>query len=128
LPSLAGPKDGPSNPLQIGPALQMAATFQVVLFAVQLVRRLFGDVGLLVSGAVLGLTDVDALTISMARTSANGIDPKVAAQAITIGIMANCGLKAAIALIFGTPEFRRFTSAALAAMMAVLALSLYVFH
>jgi uncharacterized membrane protein (DUF4010 family) len=128
LSSLAGPKDGPSNPLQIGPALQMAATFQVVLFAVQLVRRLFGDTGLLVSGAVLGLTDVDALTISMARTSANGVDAKVAAQAITIGILANCGLKTAIALIFGTPEFRRFTSAALAAMMAALALSLYVFR
>ena len=46
----------------------MAALFQLVLFAVGALGRAFGDSGLLVSGAVLGLTDVDALTISMTTT------------------------------------------------------------
>ena len=58
-----------SNPLQLVPALQMAVTFQVVLFAVEWVHRQFGAGGLVASGAVLGLTDVDALTISMAKSS-----------------------------------------------------------
>ena len=57
----ATPRAGESNPLQIGPALQMALTFQAVLFGVTLVRRWFGTTGLLASGAVLGVTDVDAL-------------------------------------------------------------------
>ena len=114
----------PKNPLQIGPALQMALTFQVVLFAVQFVRQWFGNVGVMVSGAVLGLTDVDALTLSMARGAADGIDPLLAARAITVGILANCVLKAALALSLGTTVFRRFTSATLAAMIVVLAASL----
>ncbi len=72
----------PANPLQIGPALQMAAVFQVVLFAVAGMHRLFGASGLMASGAVLGLSDVDALTISMSRTADTGVAAGVAAKAI----------------------------------------------
>lgn len=112
------------NPLQIGPALQMALTFQVVLFAVQFVKQWFGGAGLLVAGAVLGLTDVDALTLSMARGTASGIDPQLAARAITVGILVNCGLKGAVAIGLGTAPFRRFSATALAAMIVALAVSL----
>jgi uncharacterized membrane protein (DUF4010 family) len=104
----------------------MAVTFQLVLLAVQFVRRSFGDVGLLVSGAVLGLTDVDALTLSMAREASGGIDPRLAARAITLGILANCGLKTALALGLGTKAFRRFTATALAAMIVALVVSLMI--
>ena len=62
-----------ANPLQFATALQMALTFQVVLFAVTLVRRYFGTGGLLATGALLGLHDVDALTISMSQSSASGV-------------------------------------------------------
>jgi uncharacterized membrane protein (DUF4010 family) len=58
-----GHRDCPGNPLQIVPALQMAALFQLVLFGVAAAGRAFGERGLFASGAVLGLTDVDALTI-----------------------------------------------------------------
>jgi uncharacterized membrane protein (DUF4010 family) len=119
-----GGVERPKNPLQIGPALQMALTFQVVLFAVHFVQQWFGNVGLMVSGAVLGLTDVDALTVSMARGATDGIDPSLAARAITVGILANCALKAVLALGLGTTVFRRFSSATLAAMIVTLAASL----
>lgn len=115
--------DAPRNPLQIGPALQMALTFQIVLFAVDWVRRMFGDRGLLVSGAVLGLTDVDALTISMARSASSGIAPDVAAHAIAIGILANCILKLSLALALGTSQFRRVGGVALAIMALAMAVS-----
>lgn len=114
----------PGNPLQIGPALQMAALFQLVLFAVGAVSRMFGNRGLLISGAVLGLTDVDALTISMTTTSISGSAPAIAAKAIAIGILANCGMKAALAVVLGTPRFWRVTGALLAAMAAALVVSL----
>ena len=41
----------------------------VPYLAVHEVRLAFGGVGLAVTGAILGLTDLDALTISMARTA-----------------------------------------------------------
>lgn len=120
------PSETPSNPLQIRPALEMAALFQVVLSAVDAARRFFGESGLLISGAVLGLTDVDALTISMARMPAAGIAPDVAAEAIAIGILANCVLKLGLAVVYGTPSFRRLTSAALATMAVAIAAALGV--
>lgn len=116
----------PSNPLQIRPALEMAALFQIVLFAVDGARRFFGESGLLLSGAVLGLTDVDALTISMSRTPAAGIAPAVAAEAIAIGILANCLLKLGLAVTYGTPPFRRLAGTALAAMAVAIAAAIGV--
>jgi uncharacterized membrane protein (DUF4010 family) len=125
-PDVAPPAVTPSNPLQVGAALQMAATFQVVLFAVALMRRSFGDAGLFVSGAVLGLTDVDALTISMTKSASEGVPAAVAAQAIAIGILANCVLKTGLAVTLGTPRFRLVSATGLAAMALALAVSLAV--
>lgn len=109
-----------TNPLQIWPALQMAALFQAVLFVVTLVRGAFGDSGLLVTGAVLGTTDMDALMISMAKEAAAGLDPAIAAQAIAIGIVSNSVMKAAIAAALGTREFATRTGGALAVMALAL--------
>jgi len=110
----------PANPLQIGPALQMAALFQLVLFVVAAAGRAFGNSGLLVSGAMLGLTDVDALTISMTTTSISAGAPGVAARAIAIGILANCLMKIVLAVVLGTPQFRRVTGAILGVMAAAI--------
>lgn len=121
-----GAADMPSNPLQFGPALQMAVLFQAVLFAVDAARRWFGDAGLLTSGAVLGLTDVDALTISMSRLSGTGLTPAIAAQAIAIGIGANCVLKAGLAVGLGASRFSQITAVVLAAMAASLAAAMLV--
>lgn len=124
MPDVAHPIARPSNPLQIGPALQMALLFQVVLYAVAGVRAVFGARGLLISGAVLGLTDVDALTISMAKMSVAGAGPATAAEAIAIGIFANCVMKTGLAVALGTPQFRRATSIALSAMAVAIAASI----
>ncbi len=113
-----------ANPLQVWPALQMAVTFQVVLFAVALVRGWFGEGGLLATGAVLGLTDVDALTISMTRSVATGISPQTAARAIAIGIVANSAMKATIAGVLGARSFAARTGGVLVAMAAALVGSL----
>lgn len=107
--------DVPRNPLQVVGALQMAAIFQIVLVAIELIRRWGGETGVVASGAVLGLTDVDALTLSMARDTA--IPVEVAAQALAMGIMANTALKIGVAVAVGAPEFRRTVALSLTAMM-----------
>lgn len=114
----------PVNPLQIWPALQMAALFQVVLFGVALANRMFGSAGLFASGAVLGLTDVDALTISMSKSVAAGVSPQMAARAIAVGILANCAMKAVLAAALGTREFGRRAAGALVGMALLLAVVL----
>lgn len=117
----------PDNPLQLVPALQMAALFQLVLFAVGAAGRIFGAGGLLISGGVLGLTDVDALTISMTTTRLSVEAPATAAAAIAIGIVANCLLKATLAAVLGTPAFRHVTIGLLIGMAAAIVASLLAF-
>jgi uncharacterized membrane protein (DUF4010 family) len=116
--------DQPGNPLEIGAALQMAVLFQAVLIGVELARRTWGDAGVLASGAVLGLTDVDALTISMARGAADGIPTDVAARGIAAGILSNTVLKMSMALVVGGQRFRPLAGASLATMSLALALTL----
>jgi uncharacterized membrane protein (DUF4010 family) len=110
-----------TNPLQIVPALQMAVTFQVVLMAVEWAHRQFGSGGLLASGAVLGLTDVDALTISMAKSVFQGVPAHVAAEAIAIGVFVNCVLKTVLALTLGARPFGKLAGATIGAMAVVMA-------
>ena len=94
------------NPLQLLAALQMAAVFQVVILVVNAARAGFGAAGVLTTAAALGLTDVDALTMSMARDVGRTGAVDTAAAAIAIGILANVSLKSGIALVFGSSRFR----------------------
>ncbi|MGH9532215.1 MAG: MgtC/SapB family protein [Terriglobales bacterium] len=112
------------NPLQLREALQMALLFQLVLLGVHAMQNRFGDAGLLASAAVLGLTDMDALTISMARSTAGGALVEVAAQAIVIGIISNSVLKTLLAVVLGRGKFRLQAGGVLLAMTLALVASL----
>jgi uncharacterized membrane protein (DUF4010 family) len=116
----------PANPLQVRAALQMAVLFQAVWVAVEHARLWFGNRGLMWSAVLSGLTDVDALTASMALQARTDLDPATAANAIAIGIVANTVLRSAITLGVGRGRFRRRTLTALALTCLVLLASLAV--
>ena len=116
-----------NNPLQFWMSLQMGALFQLVLYAVYWVGQIGQGKGLLISGAVIGLTDVDALTISMAR-GGHGASIDVAAQALAMGILSNTALKMALALALGAGKFRWITSGGLLALGITLGASLVLFR
>lgn len=97
----AGP---PRNPLEVGAALKMAILFQAVLFALDYVRSAWGESGLVASAAVLGLTDVDALTMSMAKAAHTNAQP--AALALAVGCAANTLFKGGIAVVLGQGPYR----------------------
>lgn len=113
------------NPLQLKAALRMALLFQAVIFAVQAARGFWGDTGVLSSAAVLGLTDVDALTISLARRAA-GTAFGVAAPAIAVGVLSNTTLKLGIAIVLGRGLFRRVVGTTILGMLVAAAAALYL--
>ena len=113
-----------ANPLQLPVALQMAVIFQGVLMLVWFAGRYWGDRGILGTATVLGLTDVDALTISMARHVAPRISYETAALAIAIGVLSNTVLKLTVALFFGSPGFRRIAGGTLFGMVLAAGASL----
>jgi uncharacterized membrane protein (DUF4010 family) len=95
-----------NDPLRLLLALQMAIAFQLAMSLVAWVRPVLGEVGLYGTAAVLGLTDMDALTVSMgSRTS--GIDSGVAAKALGLGVLANTLFKAGLVGVLGRGAFRR---------------------
>ena len=112
------------NPLQLSVALQMAALFQAVLMIVWLASRYWGERGILSTAVVLGLTDVDALTISMAKGVASAGSLETAALAIALGVLGNTALKLTVAMLFGTWGFRRVAGGTLLAMVVAAGASL----
>ena len=118
----------PANPLELRSALQMALLFQGVLFLVHLAQENWGDLGLAVSGAILGLTDMDALTISMARSASEPSAVLAAAQAISIGVLSNSVLKSIASVALGRGAVRSVAAVCLFAMALAVAASLYFFR
>lgn len=102
----------PKSPLGLRSALQMTLLFQAMAYALAWVRDHLGTAGLLGSAALLGLTDLDALTYSTARSQA--IAPLVMARVLLVGLLANTLLKLALAVALGTPTFRRWAGLGLA--------------
>jgi len=104
------------NPLQLRDALEMALLFEAVLYGVYYLKSAVGDAGLMASGFVLGLTDVDALTMSMTRSVGSDVTIDLACRAIALGIVANSLIKAGIAFAIGSPRFKWQAGGALLVM------------
>lgn len=124
-PSVARtPEDrSPQSPLRVGAALQMAVAFQLVLLLVTLVRTRFGDAGVYTSAALFGTTDVDALSVAMARLHHGSMAP-IAARAICVGVASNTVVKIVIAAAVGRGTYRLRVVAALSVILAALVASL----
>ena len=122
-----GPMAEPErNPLGLWQAIQMALAFQVVLFLMAWVQNTVGTPGVLVSAAVLGLTDMDALTLSMSRLGADAALRQLAATAIGVGLLANTLLKLTLTFALGSRAFQRRASLGLIALGAASVLGLVI--
>ena len=102
-----GPAPELANPFELKSAMKFALAYAVVLVAVEAAGRLLGTWGVLAAAIVAGLTDVDAITLSLASLSGLEIDPGTAALGIALGALSNTGAKAAYAAWLGAPAFRR---------------------
>ena len=104
-----------SSPLRLGAAVKMTIAFQGALLLIAFAQRYTGTRGLYASAALLGLTDVDALTVSMTSATA-AVVASTAARAIAIGIIANTVLKLGVAGVLGDAYYRRRVGIGLGAM------------
>lgn len=114
------------NPLALASSLQMAVAFQIVLFAIAWVQQAVGSTGVLLSALLLGLTDVDALAVSMTRYGADPANVRVAAAAIGIGVLSNTLLKLALVITIGAPRFRMRAATGLLALAAAAGVGIWI--
>lgn len=126
-PSPASPT-APSHqsPLRFWSAIRMALAFQVSLMAIAWIRYTLGATGVLASAALLGLTDMDALTLSMNRLGSTPELLRLGARAIAVGIIANSLLKLGLVVVLGARSFRARAGAGLALLTAVSAITLWL--
>ena len=105
------------SPLRFWSAIQLAVAFQASLMVLDLVRTQLGDRGVLVSAAVLGLTDMDALTLSMNRLGETPAVVHLAVRAIVVGVVANTLLKLTLTTLLGSARFRLRAGGGLALLL-----------
>lgn len=112
------------SPLRLAMAIKMAVAFQASLSLIAVVSR-WGTAGLYPTAAALGLTDMDALTVSMSRVDA-AVPPHIAAQAIAVGVVANTIAKLSLAGVLGVGRFRRVAVASLGVLAVATVLGIAI--
>lgn len=97
------------NPAELKSAIIFGALYTAISFAVAVTKDLAGDRGLYVVGAISGLTDVDALTISTAQMAQSGrLDTHIAWQVILLGALANLLFKGVTLSMIGRIPLSKF--------------------
>jgi uncharacterized membrane protein (DUF4010 family) len=95
-----------SSPFAILPALEFAGFFVLVIFLSKLFSIILGSKGIYILSFFSGLTDVDAMTISLANLAKSGaLSNHVASWGIIIAAISNTLVKAGIAYSLGTREY-----------------------
>jgi uncharacterized membrane protein (DUF4010 family) len=108
-PVAEGAPDAPelTNPFRLTEALKFTAFYAVVLLFVRAAGTYLGTRAIAVAAAVSGLTDVDAITLSLAGSSGYVIPSRIAAGGIAVAMLANTLAKAVYASWLGSPAYRR---------------------
>ncbi len=90
-----------SNPFQIGMAIRFSLLLAAILLLAEAVRAWWGNAGLYGLAALSGLTDVDAINISVSRLSLASISREVAVAAIFTAATSNTVVKSLLAFYVG---------------------------
>jgi uncharacterized membrane protein (DUF4010 family) len=88
------------NPFSLTAAIKFGLLFAVVLLVVALAREHFPGHGYYVVATLAGLTDVDAITLSMAGLARDGgVELVTAARALVLAALANTAVKCGMVVV-----------------------------
>jgi uncharacterized membrane protein (DUF4010 family) len=108
------------NPFELWQAVRFGLAFGVVMLAARAAETYLGTQGLYLAGAVAGLTDVDAISLSMANlVQDDGARMTAAATTVVIAVGANTLVKTGMAVVLGAPPLKRLVGGAALALVAV---------
>lgn len=96
------------KPLNLSGALVFGMIYTVIIFMVAYASETFGNSGIYITSGIGGLSDIDAITISVSKFSKASISMLTAQNAILIATLANTLVKAGIALWAGSKELRKY--------------------
>ncbi len=82
-----------NNPFELMPALKFGLLLVAVMLLAKFFQERFGDAGLYAVAAISGITDVDAITLSVSRLARAELSLSTASQAIVIAASVNTLVK-----------------------------------
>jgi uncharacterized membrane protein (DUF4010 family) len=102
-PNAAQP-DLARNPLELQSALILGGLLVVIVLLSQWLSQTLGDTGIYLLAAISGISDVDAISLSLSRLSlADSLTVEVAATGILIAVTVNNIFKTLLTLMIGKP-------------------------
>jgi len=95
------------NPFELRPALQFGLLFAAIVLVVRTAQETLGDPGVLLASALAGVTQLDAITLSLAEQIRTGLDPVLAGRSLGFAVAANSVFKGVVAWGIGGARFGR---------------------
>lgn len=95
------------KPLDLIGALVFGLIYIVILLVVSYANENLGDRGILISSAVAGLSDIDAITISVSKLAGLKLDLSIASIAVLIATISNTLVKMGIGVWAGSKTLRK---------------------
>lgn len=114
------------NPFELRQAVKFGLAYAVILFVAKAAQTTFGSSGVYASAVLAGLTDVDAIAISISQLHREGLGDVPAATGITLAVTTNTIVKAGIAAVLGGPALGKRVGTILAAVLAAGGLALSI--
>jgi len=112
------------NPLSLSMAILFGLLYAAVLFFSHMAQFHFGEEGLFMVAALSGITDVDAITLTISQMTSGSTLPQTAARTILLAAAVNSLVKLAIGMLLAHPEARFKLAATLLPMVLIPALSM----
>ena len=105
-----GPPKEVRNPINFREAFFFALVYLSIQFIVGYAEEHFGESGVYMASGISGITDIDAITISMAQHGKVGMSLEIAGTAVLIAAFSNTLVKYAFCVLFGNRGLKRYTS------------------
>ena len=99
----------PNNPAQLKSALVFGFLYAFILLAVAAAKDYFGESGLYIVSFISGLTDVDAITLSLSQSLNQGnLDSQLAWKLMLVAALSNLIFKGGMASVLGTKSLSKY--------------------
>ncbi|MBK8162785.1 MAG: MgtC/SapB family protein [Gammaproteobacteria bacterium] len=114
------------NPMELLPALKFGGLLALVMLLTHGMHEWLGQEGLYAAAAVSGLTDVDAITLSLAQMAHGAVAEYAAARGIVIAALVNTAFKGALAVAIAGKEMAQRVLPVFGLTVAAGALGIYL--
>lgn len=101
------------NPIELGAALGYGAVFALLFILIRAVEAWFGNAGIYALSAISGITDVDAVSLSLAQATKGDLPLLVGTTGILIAAIVNTIVKAVLATVIGGWKLARWCASIL---------------